>query len=82
MKHHIHCNEHVSSGGGNISIIFCAMHNQQTHIGVLGNLTCCVRVYINAQRPHNQKYEEVDSRYLGQLLHQSKLEEVFGNQVS
>ena len=58
------------------------MHNQQTHIKVLEKLTCCVGVYVGAQRPHNQKYEEVDSGHLGQLPHQSKLEEVFRNQVS
>ena len=69
-------------GGGNIGILFGAMYNQQIHIRVLGKLTCFVGVYIGAQRPHNQKYEEVDSRHLGQLPHKSKLEEVFENLVS
>ena len=68
-------------GGGNITILFGAMHNHQTHVGVLGKLTCCVGIYVGAQKPHNQKYE-VDLRHLGQILHQSKIEEVFGNQVS
>ena len=58
------------------------MHNQQTHIVVLGKLTCCIDVYVVAQRPQNQKYEEVNLGHLEQLPHQSKLEEVFGNQVS
>ena len=53
------------------------MHNQKTHIVVLGKLTCCISVYVSAQRPHNQKYEEVDLGHLGQLPHQSRLEEVF-----
>ena len=56
--------------------------DKQIHIRVLGKLTCFVGVYIGAQRPHNQKYEEVDSRHLGQLPHKSKLEEVFENLVS
>ena len=68
--------------GGDIDILFSAMHNQQTHIIVPGKLTCCVGVYVGAQRPHNQKYEEVDSRHLGKLRHQLRLEEVSRNQVS
>ena len=68
--------------GGNIVILFRAMHNQQTHIAVPRKLTCCVGVYVCIQRSHNQKYEKVDSGYLGQLPHQLRLEDVFGNQVS
>ena len=69
-------------GGGNIGILFGTMHNQQTHIAVFGRLTCCVGVYVSVQRPQNQKYEEVDSGHLGEIPHLSRLEEVFGNQVS
>ena len=69
-------------GGDNIGILFGGMHNQQTHIAVPGKLTCCVGVYVSAQRPHNQKYEVVDSRHLEQLPNQSRLEEVFRNQMS
>ena len=46
--------------GGNIGILFGAMYNQQTHIVVLKKLTCYVGVYVGAQRPHSQKYEEVN----------------------
>ena len=75
-------NMHRVGGGDNIGIRFCAMPDQQTHIRVPWKLSCCVDVYVGAQRPHNQQCEEVDLGCFGQLPHQSKLEEVFGNLVS
>ena len=57
------------------------MYNQQTHIAMHEKLTCYIGIYVGAQRPHNQKYEEVDLGHFRQLSHQSRLEEVFGNQV-
>ena len=53
----------------NIDIPFCVMHIQQTHIEMHGKLTWCVGVCVGAQIPCNQKHEEVDLGWLGQLRH-------------